>query len=175
MDWTSGHWFFTLSPIWACGHFNVSCKLIRIVGNWIQFIKKECARFSEARLTWLSFFVGLNDLVLEPLRKLFFSSPVYVKVSQHCALVFQVCRRWLDLSLECFVSTGGVSNVLRATKLRGAWRLEIPLQLRKLLTYLFLLFTFSLGITAIVTHILRFDCFHSVRLCTASRNCWGIS
>ena len=29
------------------------------------------------------FFAGLNDLVLEPLRKLFFSSQVYVKVSQY--------------------------------------------------------------------------------------------
>lgn len=32
------------------------------------------------------FFAGLNDLVLEPLRKLFFSSQVYVKVSQYSFL-----------------------------------------------------------------------------------------
>ena len=29
------------------------------------------------------FFAGLNDLVLEPLRKLFFTSQVYVKVSRY--------------------------------------------------------------------------------------------
>ena len=31
-------------------------------------------------LNRMLYFSGLNDLVLEPLRKLFFSSPIYVKV-----------------------------------------------------------------------------------------------
>ena len=45
---------------------------------------ENCERFMNVHVRVCAcFFAGLNDLVLEPLRKLFFSSQVYVKVSQY--------------------------------------------------------------------------------------------
>ena len=112
---------------------------------------KETVQFSKVGLTWLSFFVGLNDLVLEPLRKLFFSSPVYVKVSQ----ILRFCFSSLSY-LAPFPALVRSLKRPEGGQPAKAWGIVISLQPA---------FPYSLQFyfKATVTNIIRFYCFHSVK------------
>lgn len=60
-------------------------KRVNLSSNpWLEAPMENFERFMNVHVgVCACFFAGLNDLVLEPLRKLFFSSQVYVKVSQY--------------------------------------------------------------------------------------------
>lgn len=69
-------------------------------------------------LNRMFYFSGLNDLVLEPLRKLFFSSPIYVKVRNSESFVVplffldSLARLYLELTCGLFLFSVKLFTVL---------------------------------------------------------------